>query len=315
MNPDLPSEAAEYGAGAARAFASLGGLDAARRAEVDPAERGRSVARALEALGADQLDPRADPDAAAAAGELCRAAGRVMLPYPVVPLLLRTGGAPLAVVGEGRLRVDHGDLFDEWRVATVDGRAQAAKPASSRLATKLGPFVVDLSPGGPQAEPAHRDVAFHLTLSAWLVLGVIERAVELAVEHVSGRVQFGQALSSFQAVQFQLADAAVGVEGLRELCRFTLWRLFADPERCQPDALAVRLHALETARTVLRTTQQLHGAAGLCDEYDISILCRHVQPCLRLPFGSERTALELAGAVERMGFDSLFPHGARSAVG
>ena len=58
--------------------------------------------------------------------------------------------------------------------------------------------------------------------------------------------------------------------------------------------LALRVHAIDIARAVLRTCQQLHGAAGVCDEYDISVLTRHIQPALRLPFGAERTAAELA---------------------
>ncbi|MHB1486217.1 MAG: acyl-CoA dehydrogenase family protein [Acidimicrobiales bacterium] len=356
MNLSLPDEATEFGLSATRTLAGLGGLDAARRAESDPEERATRVAPALEDLGVSDLDPRADLGAGAAAGELCRAAGRVALPYPVAGVLLRRadgagaelpfapvaeerlGTEPAAGGGEGRgpWRVDHGDLFGEWRVGSVDGWAGRAAPAGARLGSKLGPFVTELSgpagvdaaatrtefaDGNPQAprqsedgaDPAGggtaQDVRFHLTLSAWVVLGAVERALELAVDHVSTRVQFGQAISSFQAVQFQLADAAVGVNGLREMCRFTLWRLFSDPVRSLPDALALRLHALDVARAVLRTTQQLHGAAGLCDEYDISILCRHLQPILRLPFGAERSAEELFTSVSDLGFNSLFPQG------
>ena len=73
--------------------------------------------------------------------------------------------------------------------------------------------------------------------------------------------------------------------------------------------LALRLHALDVARAVLRTCQQLHGAAGVCDEYDISVLTRMVQPALRLPWSAERTAAELAAAIQRDGFDGLFAHG------
>ncbi len=75
------------------------------------------------------------------------------------------------------------------------------------------------------------------------------------------------------------------------------------------DVLALRVHALDVARAVLRTCQQLHGAAGVCDEYDISVLTRHVQPALRLPCSAERTAEALALAIERDGFDGLFAHG------
>jgi alkylation response protein AidB-like acyl-CoA dehydrogenase len=92
-----------------------------------------------------------------------------------------------------------------------------------------------------------------------------------------------------------------------------LWRLFADPDGALSDALALRLQALDVATAVFRTTQQLHGAAGLCDEYDVSVLCRHTQADLRLPFGSERTATELFAAVEGAGFAGLFPHGGGAA--
>ncbi|MFV0317123.1 MAG: acyl-CoA dehydrogenase family protein, partial [Microthrixaceae bacterium] len=133
---------------------------------------------------------------------------------------------------------------------------------------------------------------------------------ELATEHVTGRIQFGKPLAQFQAVQFQLADAAVAVAGLRQLAGFTLWRIAQDATAARADVLALRLHAIETARPVLRTTAQLHGAAGVCDEYDVSLITRMVQPALRLPWGPERTVAALAGAIRADGFVGLFPHGA-----
>ena len=327
MNPTLPAEAAEFGAGAEKAFGALGGVDAARRAEADPKDRA-AVAGALESLGVGELEPLSDLETAAAAGELCRAAGRMALPYPVVGVLLReeADAPPFALVAGGATgvpapgldgwAVDHGDLFAEWSVADLDGRAHRARAGAPGIGTRLGPFVAPMEPTrAVRSEGAGLSarVDMHLTLTAWLVLGYLERALELAVEHVTGRVQFGQPLSAFQSVQFQLADAAVVVDGLRELCRFTLWRVAADPESTRPDALALRLHAVDGARAVLRTCQQLHGAAGLCDEYDVSILSRHVQPAVRLPFSAERTADELATAVERWGFSGLFPHGTGGA--
>jgi hypothetical protein len=305
MNPELPDLAAEFGAAAAKAFADLGGVDCARRAEADPSSRETEVGAALAGVGADELDPRADLETAAAAAELCRMAGRCVLPYPVAGYLLRQP-QPLALVSS--LRVDHGDLFGAWRATTLDGSASEATPAGLPLSSKLGPFVTDLSASGDLPPSSVLERALLLTLSSWRVLGVCERALELAVEHVGDRVQFGQPLAQFQAVQFQLADASVLVDGLREVCRFTLWRAFSSDDTLV-DALSLRVHALDVARAVLRTTQQLHGAAGVCDEYDISMLCRHVQPELRLPFGSDHTAAVLFDAVATSGFESLFPQG------
>lgn len=315
MNPVLPDEAVEFGAAAAKAFAALGGVDAARRAEADPALRTTEVAGALDALGAGDLDPRDGPEALAAAAALCEAAGRCALPYPVAGALLAAGGdgRPFAVVPDGAARVDHGDLLGEWRVARLGGgpASLAAPPAGGArpLGTRLGPFVVDLEEAGTAPGDTAGDTSLHLALTAATVLGTADRAVELACAHVSDRIQFGKPIAAFQSVQFALADAAVAVAGLRELAHFTLWRLGADPGAALADALALRLHALDVARPVLRTTQQLHGAAGVCDEYDISVLTRLVQPALRLPWGAERTAAELSAAIARDGFDGLFEHG------
>lgn len=311
MNPELPDTAVEFGATARRALAALGGVDAARRAEEDPARRRGEVADALRSLGIDELDPRADADSRAAAAALCEEAGRGVLPYPIASVLLGREGTPFAVVPADRPRVDHGDLFEQWRVATLAGHTHDAEPKGGALGSRLGPFVADLVATGDLGgeAPAQHDVAVHLTLTSWQVLGTIDRAVELAVDHVTNRIQFGKPIAAFQAVQFQLADAAVAVAGLRELAHFTLWRVGELTDAAMVDVLALRVHAIDVAHSVLRSCQQLHGAAGVCDEYDISVLARHVQPLLRLPFGAERTADELAGAISRSGFDGLFAHG------
>ena len=308
MNPLPPQEATDFGVAASKAFAALGGVDAARRAEDDPAFRSSSVAGTLGALGLEDLDPREDPDALAAAAALCEAAGRAALPYPVASVLLADDhGRPFAVVPSGAPRTDHGDLFPEWTVSTGDGSMARARPVRERLGTVLGPFVADLELVGPVEGPAPVD--HHLTLTACTVLGAVDRAVELAVQHVNGRIQFGKPIASFQAVQFQLADCAVAVAGLRELTHFTLWRLGEDVPTARPDVLALRVHSIDVARQVLRTAQQLHGAAGVCDEYDVSVLTRTVQPALRLPWSAERSAEALADAISEHGFAGLFPHG------
>jgi len=311
VNPQLPDEAASFGAAAEKAFTALGAVDVARRAEADPAVRQREVVPVLQSLGAEDLDPRQDLDTAAAAGALCRAAGRVALPYPVAAAVLRDhdGNPTAAAGGGGTARIDHGDLFTTWRLVGLDGTTGIAVRASKPLGSRLGPFVSDLERGESRDAGGARAAAMWITLTGWRILGCVERALELAVSHVRDREQFGQKLSEFQAVQFQLADAAVAVAGLDELCRYTTWKACSDPAGAAVDALALRLYALETARTVLRTAQQLHGAAGVCDEYDVSILARHIQPDLRLPFGAATTAAHLGAAVQEHGFEALFPQG------
>jgi acyl-CoA dehydrogenase len=311
MNRELPEVAIDFGAAAERAFTDAGGVDLARGAEAEPETRAEVVAPVLGRLGALDLRVADDLDTALAGGELCRVAGRCALPYPVIAVLAAGAGdrLPAALVDPVVPRADHGDLFPRWRLAAIDGAVWEGRPEGPGLGTELGPFVVDMATTAP-GDPEPVDVPLLLTLTAWQTLGALERALELAVEHVNTRHQFGGPLARFQAVRFQIADATVAVQSLRELAHFTLWRLWAAPLDRLVDALSLRTHALESAHAVLRTCHQLHGAVGFCDEHDLSILSRHAQPLLRLSAGLEATTEQLMAAIDHTGFDTLFDVGA-----
>jgi hypothetical protein len=312
----LPDVAEQFAAAADRALLRAGGLELARRAEADPTVRMQEVKVVLDTLGVPDLDPRADLDSAAMAAELVRIAGRYVVPFPVVAYVAARpdDGVPLALASSPPLRVDHGDLFATWKLHDFDGAARDATPSSTRLASRLAPFVTDLAPQDPPVPSVPGELELLCALWASYLLGVSERALELAVDHVKGRIQFGRPLSDLQSVRFQIADATVAVDGLRELIHFTLWRLATDPTDTLSDALAVRFSAQEVAQPVLRVAQQLHGAAGMADEYDISVLVRHVQPALRLPIDSDALSDILFSAITTGGFSTLFPLRAADAT-
>jgi hypothetical protein len=307
MDLALPEVADQFAQAAERALASAGGLALARRAEVDLAAR-HEVKGALDALGVPDLDPLADLESAAMAAELVRVAGRFIVPFPVVAYVMaRPGGTPLALASAPPRRVDHGDLFANWVLVDFDGAAQDATVSSGRLGSRLAPFVADLAEVGAPGRARPGEVELVSLLWASYLLGVSEYALALAVAHVKARVQFGRPLSDLQSVRFEIADATVAVDGLRELIRFTLWRVSQDPSGSLADALAARLSAHDVAQPVLRLAQQLHGAAGLCDDNDISVLVRHVQPALRLPVDSDALSDILFESIAHHGFATLFP--------
>ncbi|MDQ6697453.1 MAG: hypothetical protein M3Z46_08355, partial [Actinomycetota bacterium] len=238
MNPHLDEDALSFGAVARRAFSAAGGVDLARRAEADPSLRSSEIATLLDRLGLSDIDARLDRASAEAAAALCREAGRVVLPYPIVPLVLGrlalcdridgeaepTGERPSkhsTMIRSEAARhpedgptyprasfpmVDHGDLVDEWRLADVDATAVRGASDGTRLGTRLGPFVGCVS-GGGRVDVTTTEIALHLTLTGFVIAGALTAALELATGHVTERVQFDKPLSSFQAVQFQLADA------------------------------------------------------------------------------------------------------------
>ena len=270
----------------------------------------RDAARtALAEVGAfdlDVRDVRSAPDDLLAAAVLCQAAGATALPYPLVEELLAVDGARLALVNPEAPRIEHGDLPGEWIAADLDGNRYRPRPAS-RTAAKLGPFLVPASLGPPEGTIPARDINLHLVLGSWRILGAMQQSLRIVTDHVRARVQFGKPLAEFQAVKFAVADAAVAVRGLHELAKFTVARAESTPQAVHSaDALVLRLKASDTARQVLRTSHQLLGALGFCDESDISILDRHTQPLIRLPLGAEALALRLISDVPSGALETLF---------
>ncbi|KDF02056.1 acyl-CoA dehydrogenase [Mycolicibacterium aromaticivorans JS19b1 = JCM 16368] len=301
---DLSEDAREFGHQALRAFEAAGGDQLVQQAEAKPDLRESLVGPILTGLGAWELDPRTDPDSLEAAAALCRSAGYWALPYPVAerlaaPTDLDVDG--LVVVAGIRPMATLAGLETRWAAVTLAGeRAHVAGHAEDGPAFVTGLQLAAIDENGTG------DIALALTLQCWTLLGMLDRAIELTVAHVSLRKQFGQSLSGFQGVQFQLTDAEVERSGLDMLAKYALWSIGSDSPDALNDALALRMSALEAAEIVFRVCHQLHGAVGFCDETTLSWLSRHSQPLRRLPSGLSATRDLLTRRVGGAGLKGLF---------
>lgn len=285
MNIELSEEALEYGRQAARAFEAAGGDELVQKAQDAPGTRAALIIPILDELGALDLEPRADAEQLEAAAALCRSAGYWAVPYPVAERLSRPTDLDSdgLVVVTDRPRAALGGLQERWTAVDLDGRRGIAAPGVAGAA-----FVADLNLE-PVDGDGTKDLALALNLPMWTLLGMLDRALDLAIAHVGIRKQFGQPLSAFQSVQFQLTDGEVERSGLEMLARHTLWSIATNRTAALDDALALRMAALEAAEVVFRVTHQLHGASGFCDETTLSWLSRYSQPLRRLPLGLSAT--------------------------
>ncbi|OBC10741.1 acyl-CoA dehydrogenase [Mycobacterium sp. 852013-50091_SCH5140682] len=292
---DLSDDAKEFGRQALRAFEAAGGDQLLQQAEAKPDTREALVAPVLDGLGAWDLEPRSDTDALEAAAALCRSAGYWALPYPVAERL-----AGVLVVSHTAPQGPLAGLDHDWVAATVDGRRSRVTRRGA-----IGPaFTTALE---LTDDDGTADVALGLVLPCWTLLGMLDRAIDLTIAHVRLRKQFGQTLSSFQGVQFQLTDAEVERSGVDILAKYALWSVATSgTETAINDALALRLAAIEAAEVVLRVCHQLHGAVGFCDETTLSWLSRYSQPLRRMPFGLSQTRDILTHRLGRRGLIGLF---------
>lgn len=301
---DLSDDAREYGHEARRAFEAAGGDQLVQQAEAKPAGRETLAGTVLAGLGAWDLDPRNDADGLEAAAALCRSAGYWAVPYPVAerlsaPTDLDVDG--LIVVAGVRPSGVLAGLESRWAAVTLDG---ARSEVTGHGDTGPG-FVTELELSGLD-DAGSADVALGLVLPCWTLIGMLDRAIELTVSHISLRKQFGQTLSAFQGVQFQLTDAEVERSGLDILAKYALWSIATDQPDALNDALALRMSAIEAAEVVFRVCHQLHGASGFCDETTLSWLSRYSQPLRRLPLGLSATRAELTCRTGPTGLTGLF---------
>jgi len=95
-------------------------------------------------------------------------------------------------------------------------------------------------------------------------VGAAGRALELTVEHVGRREQFGRPIGSFQAVKHRLADVYVEVQTARSAAYYAAWAA-AHGERAGGLALAQALGALRTAAA---EAIQFHGGLGFTWEHE-----------------------------------------------
>ena len=308
MNIELSPEALGYGRLAQRALEAAGGDLLVQRAERDPGRRADILAPVLAELGAWELNPRGDADDLEAAAALCRAAGYWGLAYPVAERLARPADLAadgLVVIAAERPAAAVSGLGLRWAAVTLDGRRSMAVAGEPYGPPREAAFVarLDLEPVDEQGAA---DVALGLVLPCWTLLGMLDRAVDLARGHVLVREQFGQRLSAFQGVQFQLTDAEVERGGVEVLAKYALWSVQAGLPDALDDALALRMAALEAAEVTFRVAHQVHGAIGFCDELPLSWLSRYSQPLRRLPLGLFATRAALASGLGRRGLTGLF---------
>jgi short/branched chain acyl-CoA dehydrogenase len=96
---------------------------------------------------------------------------------------------------------------------------------------------------------------------AALSVGLARGALRLALDHAREREQFGAKLSSFQAIQFKLADMATEIEAARWLTYYAAWlRDAGQPFR--KEAAMAKLKASRVATAVASEAVQIFGGAG-----------------------------------------------------
>jgi alkylation response protein AidB-like acyl-CoA dehydrogenase len=100
------------------------------------------------------------------------------------------------------------------------------------------------------------------------MLGIAQGAYEAALKYTAEREQFGSALNSFQAVQFQLAEMAVEIEATRLLV-YNAARLKDAGKSFLKEAAIAKLYSSRCAEHVSSKAIELYGGYGYVKDYPV----------------------------------------------
>jgi alkylation response protein AidB-like acyl-CoA dehydrogenase len=111
---------------------------------------------------------------------------------------------------------------------------------------------------------------------AALSVGLAQGAYEAALAYARERKAFGKTISSFQAIQFKLADAATRIEAAR-LLTYRAAYMKEQGQRTTLESSMAKLYASEIAVRVAEECVQIHGGYGFVKDYPAEKYFRDVK--------------------------------------
>ena len=111
-----------------------------------------------------------------------------------------------------------------------------------------------------------------------MALGLAQAALDQAAAYSKQRVQFGQSIAHFQAVQWMIADMATEIDA----ARLMVYRAAAMEDagvRFTKEAAMAKLFASEVAERAAFKAVQIHGGYGYSREYPVERIYRDQRLC------------------------------------
>ncbi|GAC1654143.1 MAG: acyl-CoA dehydrogenase family protein [Candidatus Dormibacteraceae bacterium] len=133
--------------------------------------------------------------------------------------------------------------------------------------------------GGGYRQFLHTLAGGRVAIAA-LSVGLAQACLDASLKYARERHQFGKPISSFQAIQFKLADMAMEVELSRTItykaaCAYE-YTGESSPEFRKLAAMA-KLYASETSKRATDQAIQIHGGNGFMEEYPVARYYRDVK--------------------------------------
>jgi pimeloyl-CoA dehydrogenase small subunit len=101
-------------------------------------------------------------------------------------------------------------------------------------------------------------------------VGAMEAALEITVEYLKTRKQFGRAIGDFQALQHRASEMVVELEQARSMAMYaTMMSRNLDASERARTVSAAKIQISKSAKAIGQACVQLHGGVGMTMEYQI----------------------------------------------
>ncbi len=193
---------------------------------------------------------------------------------PLVPFAQQNDDVPFAELSD-----------DVLAPATIDG--EAALAVVSFVGARAAPLAVldrrcysnvtftnapaTVVAQGDRARELHEQLDALSTAFGLIELsGMMQRIMEMTVQHISTRQQFGQPIGKFQAARHRAAEMLMQVDTTRWAAYHALWRFQQDPN--DTDEIWLAKHwAVRAVDRVFQNSHMLHGGVGVGMEHPLHL--------------------------------------------
>jgi alkylation response protein AidB-like acyl-CoA dehydrogenase len=115
------------------------------------------------------------------------------------------------------------------------------------------------------------------------IVGGLQKVLEITVQWVKDREQFGVPIGSFQAIQHYCAEMAVDVETSKFITYQAAWKT-SENIPCKKEVSMAKAWSGEAYQRVTALALQVHGAMGFTEEYDLHFYYKQAKS-LQLMYG------------------------------
>lgn len=214
------------------------------------------------------------------------------------------------IIDGSKTVVQHGDVADKLVVSArtagdrydadgitvflIDAKAQgvARRGYPTRDETRAADIALDnvrvtdadvLGEVGKGLAVVQRIIEMGIAATGAEAVGAMEAMNEMTLDYSKTRVQFGQAIGTFQVVQHRMVDMFMAAEQGKSMAMLATMTLDeADPGKRAHDMALAKVGIGQSARYVSQSAVQMHGGIGMTEEYAVGHYFRRCMVIERL---------------------------------